>query len=180
MCRNKARYRVIQEGNFSVAIAEIGAVIGLATSAVGLTGKAAETVDSIKNLLTSDKAPDADKTVKLLNTLAAELTSANMMNVELSEALKALSQELHRQDEFEREKARYEMFETSQGDIVYRLKEDMADGQPIHYICPVCLNRDKIVSFITGSSHRLCQTDSSHGYSFQKAPPISGRSSDFF
>ena len=153
-------------------IAEIGAVIGLATSAVGLTGKAAATADAIKGLLNSSDSPDADKTAQLLNTLAAELTSANMMNVQLSEALKALSQELQRQNDFEKEKARYELIETAQGDIVYRLREGKADGQPMHYICPVCLNRDKLISYISGDYYKTCQTDSNHGYNFEESPKI--------
>lgn len=150
--------------------AQITEVIGLASSAVGLTGKAAATAEAIKGLLNSQDAPDAERTAQLLNTLATELTSANMMNVQLSESLKTLSQELQRQDEFEKEKARYEMFETSRGDIVFRLKQDCANGQPLHYICPVCLNRDKLISYVSGNHYKTCQADNKHGFEFEKIP----------
>lgn len=144
---------------------QIGQALGLATSAVGLTGKAASTAETIKKLFASEKAPDASEAAQLLNTLATELTAANMMNVQLSEALRTLSHELQRQDEFEKEKARYELYQTRGGDLVFRLREDMQNGQPAHFICPVCLNRDKLISFVTeGYSSWGCQTDSSHFY----------------
>lgn len=157
--------------------AQISEVIGLASSAVGLTGKAADTVEAIKGLWSSEGAPDKDKTAQLLNTLATELTSANMMNVQLSEALRALSQELQRQDEFEREKARYELMETPEGDIVYRLRADKADGQPIHYICPVCMSKDRLISFVTGDKfYKNCQANREHGFRFAADPEFYGGS----
>lgn len=152
-------------------LATINEALGLASSAVGLTGKAASTIGAIKGLFEGDKAPNNSEASKLLNTLANELTMANMTNVQLSQALKTLSQELMRQDEFEREKARYALFETGQGDIVYTLKEDMADGQPMHFICPVCLNRDKLISFIRGGGdYKQCQSDRKHLYQFKNTP----------
>lgn len=154
-------------------VAQIGEYIGLATNAAGLTGKAADTIGSIKALFEGGKTPDGEQVQRLLNTLATELTSANMMNVKISEALRNLSQELQKQDEFEKEKARYELFETMESDMVFRLKKDSANGQPIHFICPVCLNRDKLISFITGDQYyKRCQTDASHGYDFQQSPPL--------
>ncbi|PRA89066.1 hypothetical protein CQ054_02755 [Ochrobactrum sp. MYb29] len=149
----------------------IQGALGLATTAVSLTGKAASTASAIKKLLTSDKAPDKSEAETLLNNLATELTSANMTNVQLSEAVKALSQELKRQNEFENEKARYKLAPTPQGDFVFKLKEDMANGEPHHFICPVCLNRDKLFSYLkeTGD-YRTCQTDNNHMYKFSDTP----------
>ncbi|QTN98187.1 hypothetical protein J8E27_07890 [Brucella sp. 458] len=149
----------------------IQGALGLATTAVSLTGKAASTASAIKKLLTSDKAPDKSEAETLLNNLATELTSANMTNVQLSEAVKALSQELKRQNEFENEKARYEFFGTPVGDYVFKLKEDMANGQPLHYLCPVCLNKDKIFSYLRDSGTlKKCQTDTNHHFRFAPAP----------
>lgn len=149
----------------------INEALGLASSAVGLTSKAASTISVIKGLFEGEKTPGNSETSKLLSSLVNELTMANMTNVQLSQALKVLSQELLRQDEFEREKARYALFQTGQGDIVYTLKEDMADGQPMHFICPVCLNRDKLISFIRGEGdYKQCQSDKKHLYQFKNTP----------
>jgi hypothetical protein len=157
----------------------INEALGLASSAVGLTGKAASTIAAIKGLLEPGKTPDTSEASKLLNALANELTMANITNVQLSQALKTLGQELLRQDEFEKQKARYELFETRRGDMVFKLREDMAEGQPMHFVCPVCLNRDKLISFIRGEGDRRhCQTDVHHSYQFDRtdSPPTRRRS----
>lgn len=149
----------------------INEALGLASSAVGLTGKAASTIGAIKGLFESGKAPDQTEASKLLNDLATELTMANMTNVQLSQALKTLSGELLRQDQFERERARYDLFQTPQRDIVFKLKDDMTNGQPMHFICPVCLNASKLVSFISGEGdYKVCQTNSAHNFKFKDTP----------
>lgn len=151
--------------------AQIGEAIGLATSAVGLTGKAASTAETIKGLLTSDNAPDTTETTRLLNNLASELIAANMMNVQLSEALKALSAEIQRHNEFERERERYELFQTGQNDMVFRLKEDASNGQPQHFVCPVCLNRDRLISYVVGEGDFMtCQSNRDHTFRFKNTP----------
>lgn len=152
-------------------ISELGAIVGLATSAVGLTGKATSTVASIKELFEGDKPPDNSEAAKLLNALAGELTSANMMNVQLSTMLKTLTDELRKEDAFAAESARYELFETSQGVMIYRLKESEANGEPIHYICPVCLRRDKLISYADGNGDfKVCQTNRDHYFRFDDTP----------
>ncbi len=145
--------------------------LGLASSAVGLTGKAASTISVIKGLFDGGKSPDNNEATKLLNELATELTMANMTNVQLSQGLKTLSGELQRQDEFEREKARYELYQTPEGDIVLKLKEEMANGQPAHFICPVCLNRDRLISYLQGTGdYKRCQSDTNHLFQFSATP----------
>lgn len=147
-------------------------VLGLASNAVGLTGKAASTISTLKGLFEKDKAKVADsgEASKLLNELANELTMVNMTNVQISQALKLLNSELQKRDEFEKEKARYELHKTSIGNFVYKLKDDVTNGQPAHFICPVCLNKDKLISFLQGEEdYRVCQTDNNHGYEFSRS-----------
>lgn len=153
-------------------LAQIGEMLGLASSAVGVTEKAVDTAQSIKGLFQSGKEPDKGEVSRLLNTLASELTSANMMNVELSTAIKSLSEELYRQDEFQKHQSRYELFRTKQDDMVFRLKDDQSNGEPEHFICPVCLNRDKIFSFVTGRGNfKVCQTNRDHVFRFDATEP---------
>lgn len=152
-------------------IPQINEVLGLASSAVGITGKAASTIATFKKLFEGDKAPDKEEAAQLMNQLAFQLTTANVMNVQLSDALKTLSRELQRQDEFEQEKARYELFQTGERDFVFKLKAEMANELPSHFICPVCLNRDKLISYISGEGdYKTCQTDNSHMYKFRNTP----------
>ncbi|RVJ82705.1 hypothetical protein [Sinorhizobium medicae] len=156
----------------------INEVLGLASTAVGLTGKATSTIASVKALFDAGKPADNSEASKLINMLASDLTAANVMNVQLSEALRSLSLQMQREDEFEREKRRYALFNTSQGDFAYKLREEMAEGQPIHFICPVCLNRDKRFSFLRGADdYKLCQADNTHYVQFSN-PPSPQRSDD--
>ncbi|WP_051776455.1 hypothetical protein [Pseudorhizobium pelagicum] len=152
-------------------LTQVNEVMGLASSAVGLTGKAAGTIQAIKALFDSGNPGQSGEAGKLINALAAELTAANIMNVQLSEGLRALSQELRRLDEFETEKARYEIFHTRQNDVVFRLKAEVANGEREHFICPVCLNRDRLISFLQGTGdYRRCQTDNNHVFQFADTP----------
>ncbi len=147
---------------------QIESLLGLAATATGMTEKAVSTASAVKKLFAGEKAPDAGEVSTLANELAAQLTAANMMNVQISTALRLLSADLKRQDEFENEKARYELFETSERDIVYRLKQESGAGQPLHFICPVCLNSDKQISFIAGEGDfKVCQKNRDHNFRFK-------------
>ena len=148
-------------------LATLTQAIGLATTAVGATGKAAETINSIKGLFEGNKDPDTAEATRLLNTLAGELTAANLMNVQISEALRFLNQQIQQENAFEAEKAKYELYHTAQDDVVFKLRGDDLSDRPPHYICPVCLNRDKIFSYITGSGDfKTCQADKNHCFEF--------------
>jgi hypothetical protein len=152
-------------------IGMITTAIGLASTALGATEKAATTAEAVKKLFASDKKPENSEVQGLLNTLATQLTAANMMNVDLSEAIKGLSREMKRQDDFENEKARYELFQTAQNDFVFKLKEDQANGQPVHYVCPVCLTDERKFHFISGQGDfRTCQKNPNHMFRFSHTP----------
>ncbi|MDH0113382.1 hypothetical protein N7379_02740 [Rhizobium pusense] len=151
---------------------QIEGLMGLASTALGMTGKAAETAQTIKGLLSSGKTPDNTEAARLISDLATQLTAANMTNVQLSEALRTVVSELRSHDDHERQLARYELFQTELGEIVYKLRDDMAEGQPIHFICPVCLNRDKQFIFIRGNGDiRACQAHPrDHLFAFRHTP----------
>ena len=106
-------------------LSNLNEVVGLATSALGLTKRAVDTATTVRSLFASDQGNDSEAS-KLLNDLATELTAANMMNLQLSEALKQLSMEVLRQSDFESEKARYELFHTAKEDVVFRLRPERA------------------------------------------------------
>lgn len=153
----------------------IQTALGLAGAAITTTGQAATTAEAIKKLFSSGKSSD-DEGVKLVNSLASQLTTANIMNVQLSEALKTVNNEIREQDEFEKEKSRYTLFRTPEGDMVLRLKPDMSEGQPDHFICPVCLRTSKLIMYITGEGdYKICQNDRSHAFRFSFTPPPSLR-----
>lgn len=150
---------------------QLNELLGLASSAVNTTGQAASNIAKIKKLFEGGKSSMGVEEQRLLTTLASEVSAANFMNVQISGSIKELRQDLQRQDEFEKEKARYELFQTDQNDLVYKLREDAANGQPDHFICPVCLHARQLVSFITGErDHKICQTNGAHAFRFTNTP----------
>lgn len=116
---------------------QIQAVLGLASGAVGLTGQAAATAESIKFVFAGGVKRDSAETNQLLNTLAGQLTSANVMNVQLSSALKEIASQVEADNRFERQISRYRLLPTSLGDMVFVLRDEHANGDPIHSTCPV-------------------------------------------
>lgn len=158
--------------------------VGLASSAATATGQAATAFDSLKKLFSGGKAPDNSEALALINSLANDLTYANMTNVKISEALRNVREELRRDDHLERQKARYKLVATSQGAMVYQLREDMADGEPPHFICPVCLNKDRLVTYLQGTGdYKQCQTVRDHLYQFTETEwrqPSHGRDDPFY
>jgi hypothetical protein len=148
----------------------IRSVLTLAGLAASSTGNAVSVVGQIKELLTKGGEQISAEQDDLLNALAGQLTSANMMNVQLSTLLKEIQRDWQREDIFERKRARYEMFTTPMNDVLFRLKADHADGEQDHFICPICLGRDQVFSFVTGKgSYRNCQS-CKHAFSFDPPP----------
>jgi hypothetical protein len=97
---------------------------------------------------------------ELLNKLATHLTAANITNVQLSAHLKALSDTLLAENAFEERKGRYKLVDTGNGEMIMVLRSEAANGDPVHYICPICLERDRRFHFVTGPADKdgkICQ-----------------------
>lgn len=131
-------------------LAQIQELIGLAGSAVGLTGKAADSANAVKKLLDGKPGSADPKTVELLNVLATSLTAANMTNVQLSSQLKALLAQIEHEAEFRSKLANYQLVETDYGDMLLQLRSDDNGSEPIHFICPICVENTQKFHFVTG------------------------------
>ncbi|MBX5149572.1 hypothetical protein HJB78_00945 [Rhizobium lentis] len=156
--------------------------IAFATSAVGLTGKAAEAANAVKGLLASGKPGDAGEAASAVNALLTELTSANMMNLQLSKSLRDLSVVLEREDQFAQQRARYKLTSTPYGDLVLQLRAEKAEeGEPMHYICPTCFNKDRVISILQGDrDYKSCQVNNVHGFTFNRVDYRSNEPDPYF
>lgn len=155
-------------------IAQINAVLGLASGAAGLTTQAAQTVQAIKDLFARSKSDGKDEMTDLLNALVTELTSANLLNLRLSNALSEISESVAKDIYFEQKMKRYQLFTTNQGDIVYQLQDEFIKNDPPHYICPICIEKNKAFHFVVGSSNergKRCQ-GCGHYFIFRESNPI--------
>lgn len=149
--------------------------LGLVAATTGATNGAVEVIQKIKNLVGSTRAsPELDA---LVNDLSNKLTSANLMNLQLSESLRGLSGQIGKEAKFEEQKEKYELVETNMGDIVWEYRYYLDSSQPRHFACPVCMT-DGIVSYISGKSHfRMCQR-CGKGFDFDPAPDFTNGSSN--
>lgn len=58
---------------------------------------------------------------------------------EMKFQLMALQNELAKAQAFQSDLDCYDLWETPAGAIVYRLRQEAADNQPLHYLCPKCI-----------------------------------------
>jgi hypothetical protein len=60
--------------------------------------------------------------------------------------------------------------------VGWRGKADTYNGEPMHFICPVCMKQNQIISYITGiSEYKVCQTDTAHTFGFEQAEDLNRR-----
>jgi len=157
-------------------------LLGLASGAVGLTGQAAATVETVKKVFNGSGKADNPEAQQLLNSLATQLTSANMMNVQISTALTKISAEIQKNNQFSQRLARYKLRETGYGDLIYALREDHLKDEPAHFICPICIQKDQQFHFVTGhdtADYKLCQ-GCRHPFQFRQIKSPTARKTSYY
>ncbi len=132
-------------------MADIQELLGVAASAVGLTKQAASTVGEVRKALTDKEGAASAEMQGLLNTLAAQLTSANMTNLQLSALLKEVSAKLQAEDTFAERRRRYRLVDNGYGELLWALREELRGDEPPHFVCPKCLEKSREFHFVTGS-----------------------------
>ena len=145
-----------------------------ALNVVGQTGTnvghLAQGLGSLKALFQkSEAAADADIKDALIE-LSSQVLDTKLANTELKTMLLNLKEELAAHQTFKSDLERYELWETQVGSIVYRLRESAKDDDPIHYLCPNCIE-DKRKSILQGREHnRRCPSCSTR-FEFKQPVP---------
>ena len=75
--------------------------------------------------------------------LQEQILGAQVAQAALLERVSFLEKEVTRFETWEAEKQRYQLERLPPGVFVYSLKQDMAAGEPPHYICQTCCQRGK-------------------------------------
>lgn len=152
--------------------------IGRALDVIAKGTKAADgalgLIKRVRDLLgpaEQETAPDIAKVNGLIVELMQEVTDTKLANVDLKEQLIALREQALQVAEKEREFDRYELIETTTGSFVFRLKEDEAQGQPTHYICPGCKEKG-VRSILQGRRHYRTCPNCETGYEMEKSEPF--------
>jgi hypothetical protein len=86
---------------------------------------------------------DAALRNSVLIELQQKILAAQQDQAELLQHLQEREQELAELKNWESEKQRFAPRELPPGVIVYALKDDMANGEPLYSICPTCYQRNK-------------------------------------
>ncbi|WP_049249292.1 hypothetical protein [Neisseria elongata] len=111
----------------------------------------------------------AQKTIELNQIIAAvqnDLFEAQTAYSAAVGRINELEKELMAIKDWSTEQQRYQLYELAPGSFVYRLKVEMAHGEPIHDICPQCYEQSikSILQFngYEGAFHKYscscCQT----------------------
>lgn len=127
------------------------AMVGLATSALGLLKGATDIANDIKDLV---EKPDIDTgaTKQLVSDLLDRLIRLQAEQLALKGTVMDLQEEMRRVDRFEAEAARYALQRTELGALVYELQDSQANGQPPHCICATCYEK-RIKSILQPVGH---------------------------
>lgn len=87
-------------------------------------------IQSLALTLQTHNADIVDRDIKLMQ----EIAEVKAQNAKLQEALA-------KAQEWDTEAARYQFVERFPGTFVYARKPPLADGEPMHYLCPACFQK---------------------------------------
>ncbi|MEZ5790519.1 MAG: hypothetical protein R3D34_06920 [Nitratireductor sp.] len=128
----------------------IGQALKLVADGTKAADGALTLVKRFRDLMKGDKPPKEEDVRPLLTDLMEQLNDAKSANIDLRVQLNALREkELLKAQAVREEFDRYELVETALQNLVLRLKEEHAGGQPRHFICVQC-REDGIKSILQG------------------------------
>jgi Zn finger protein HypA/HybF involved in hydrogenase expression len=116
---------------------EITAAIQSTKTAIELV-KAAHGLANYSELLTAVTAVQ----IKLTDAIASELASQEKQAA-LAERVRELEKQIADIEDWKRETQRYALFQFATGALAYALKAGQENGEPMHYLCTACMDKNK-------------------------------------
>ena len=92
----------------------------------------------LKELIGKNGSKDQGQQRDIIIDLISELQDAKETNLNLRQQLQDLQSAVFEAQKSHDEFARYYLVETNGGDKIFRLKTELANGEPDHFICPLC------------------------------------------
>lgn len=118
-------------------IAEISAGLGSLKTAKDF-------IQALNGIQTAAAVNDAKLTLQGLILDAQQgLFAAQELQASAAIRIHELEQQIAKLKDWSADQQRYELADTGQGSLAYRLKPDMANGEPPHWICPNCYQNGK-------------------------------------
>jgi hypothetical protein len=145
---------------------EIAAAIQSTKTVIELV-KAAHNLSNYSELLTAVTSVQ----MKLTDAVASELASQEKQAA-LSERIRELEKQINEIEDWKTMIQRYTLFQFSTGVLAYALKQDMEDGEPMHYLCTNCVDK-KQKSTLQPQGRSLICPSCNMRITTQPAPSIS-------
>ncbi|WP_279211839.1 hypothetical protein [Achromobacter mucicolens] len=155
---------------------DIMTALNAAGQAVGLIRAATQTLDEAKIVSATNEL-----NIQLMQ-LGAEVIAMQKDGVQATERERAHLARMHELEDLVRklekriaERERYELVEEYPGTFTLRLKEASQNGEPMHHLCPRCMDNDSVKSILQfyGSAKRLSEcTTCKTRYRFADDPPL--------
>jgi hypothetical protein len=150
---------------------EISAAFQSVKSAIALI-KATQGLSNSTEVLTAVN----DVQMKLSDAIASALASQEKQ-ASLTERVRELEGKLRDIEDWKRQIQRYELFQFPTGTFAYKLKADMANGEPIHYLCSTCADKKQKTTLQPHYRHLNCPESRYHGI-WTEHEPEHGASGD--
>ena len=135
------------------------------SAAIASAKTALEIIKSAKDLANYGElvAAVSEVSSKLMDATAVALASQERQGV-LIARIAELERELANLSEAKKKQSRYKLHEFSTGVLAYALKEDCADGEPHHYLCATCMDKNNTTKMQPNHTKRRlwcpeCKTD---------------------
>lgn len=155
--------------------------IKLATDGSKAASSVADVMTRFKKLFDTPKALSQEDLRPLVIELTENVLNAKTANLELKEQLLAMREAALERQARKEQFSRYALWQTGTGSLVYRLKEECEDKEPLHYLCPPC-KEEGHASILQGPHHYKECPRCKAGYKFEELQPlprIRGNRTDF-
>ena len=136
---------------------EISAAFQSVKAAIALI-KATQGLSNSTEVLTAVN----DVQMKLGDAIASALASQEK-EAALAAQVRDLEMQLRDIEDWKSQIQRYELFQFPTGTFAYKLKEDMANGEPIHYLCSACADKKQKTTLQPNYRHLNCPESRYHG-----------------
>lgn len=113
---------------------------------------------------------------KLMDANAAALASQDKQ-ASLAERVRELEAQLRDSEDWKSQMQSYELMEFPTKALAYKLKSEMANGEPIHYLCTACVDKKKKTTLQPKQRHLHCP-ECKYAILTQQDPPPSNRRSN--
>lgn len=132
-----------------------------------------ELIKTRKELSDSNELVTAvnDVQMKLSGAIAAALASQEKQ-ASLAERVRELEAQLRDVEDRNIQMQSYELFEFPTKTLACKLKEEMASGKPLHYLCTACAEKKKKTTLQPLHGHLHCPESPSHRIWYKADPPI--------